>query len=66
MIKDERLLKVEEVATTVGLSRACIWRWAARGRFPQPIRLGNKTTRWKRSDVEAWIAAAEKAEPRRP
>jgi len=63
MIKNERLLRVEEVAETVGLSRACIWRWVARGRFPQPVRLGAKATRWRADHVRAWIEHVSAGNP---
>ena len=33
-----------------------IWRDLAAGRLPRPIRLGG-SVRWRRSDVESWIAA---------
>jgi prophage regulatory protein len=73
----EHLLRAEEVAKTVGLSRACVWRWAARGQFPRPIHLGPKMARWRSDHVRAWVehvtagnpptwplpTAAEPAEP---
>ncbi len=39
-----------------------VWRLAAQaeaghGNFPQPLRIGPKTVRWRPADVEAYLAA---------
>lgn len=34
------------------VSRKTIWRWAAEGRLPAPVRIGPATTRWRKSDIE--------------
>lgn len=47
----DRLLKLKEVAEMVTVSHRKIWRDIAAGKFPQPIKLGKKTTRWWESDV---------------
>ncbi|WP_202962190.1 helix-turn-helix domain-containing protein [Salinisphaera shabanensis] len=39
------------------VSRNTIWRWAREGRLPQPVRLGPGCTRWRLSDVEAFVAS---------
>lgn len=51
------LLTVRDVARQCTVSRATIWRWvkSANG-FPQPLRLGPGTTRWRLQDVMAWQA----------
>lgn len=43
-----------EVAIRYGISRSTIWRWLKQGRFPQPIKLGAASTRWRLSDLEDW------------
>jgi predicted DNA-binding transcriptional regulator AlpA len=37
-------------------SRASIARDVSAGRIPSPVRIG-RSTRWRRSEIEAWIAA---------
>lgn len=37
------------------VSPATIWRWIKDGTFPEPFKLGEKTTVWNISDVESWI-----------
>ena len=52
----QRLLRLAEVSTMVGLKRSSIYRYVAEGQFPPPIRVGIRGVRWKLSDVLAWRA----------
>lgn len=49
------LLNVNEVGAEVGLSSRTIWNLRNAGKIPPPIRIG-RAIRWKRSDIEQWIA----------
>lgn len=51
------VLTTSEVADRFGVSRATVLRWAADGRLPSK-RLGPKTFRYLRADVEAFEAAS--------
>lgn len=61
--KAERLLKYQEVVHLTGYCRANIYNFQkihseapdARRRFPAPVKIG-RTSRWRMSDVQAWIA----------
>ena len=49
-------------AKTAGIlpcSRSSLWRWVKEGWFPAPVRLGNRMTAWRASDVAAWLASRE-------
>lgn len=50
----EQYLSDRELATRYEVSRVTPWRWAKKGAFPSPVKLGPNCTRWKLSDVEAW------------
>ena len=50
----QRLLRLAEVSTMVGLKRSSIYRYVSEGRFPAPIRVGYRSVRWKLADVLAW------------
>ena len=41
----------------VGINRSGIYRAMREGRFPEPLRVGPKSVRWRLSEVEAWIAS---------
>ena len=56
MAKQRPLLNVQEVAELLNCSISFVWKMRRRGQFPQPQRIGTKWTRWRRSDVEAWLA----------
>jgi len=49
------LLRVEEVARMLNISTRSVWTDVAAGRLPRPIKLGAKTTRWRRRDIERRI-----------
>lgn len=47
-------LTVEQVAQRYSVSKDTIWRWRREGDFPRPVKLGDKTTRWRLRDLEEW------------
>ena len=51
------LLKIQTVSAVTGLSAATIYRKLAEDKFPCPVRLGSRCTRWKAGDLAAWLAA---------
>ena len=51
----DRLLTMREVEQAVGLSRSAIYDRIAAGRFPQPVKIGAKSSRWVSSDIQSWI-----------
>ena len=51
------LMAAKEIVTTAKISRAHLYSMLARKQFPQPaLRCGPRFTRWKASDVQAWLA----------
>lgn len=46
-----------EVAKLVGISRAGLYRWLARGVFPQPTFKAGRTVRWSRAAVQQWAGS---------
>lgn len=52
---DDRLIADREVAHLIGASRSWPWKLARDGRFPKPIKLSARCTRWRLSDVRAWM-----------
>lgn len=50
------LLNVHEVAKITSYkSRATIYNLMKSAGFPSPVRVGARTVRWLRADVDAWI-----------
>ncbi|WP_093429098.1 helix-turn-helix transcriptional regulator [Thiohalospira halophila] len=52
----DQFLTDRDLAARLGVHRTTPWRWAAGGDFPQPIRLAPNCSRWRESDIEAWLA----------
>ena len=53
----DRLLTIAEVACRVGVSASTINRRIAAGKFPAPVHLGTRTSRWIEAEINAWIRA---------
>jgi|TARA_B110000967_G_C18586963_1_gene412493 prophage regulatory protein len=53
------LIKCHEIQADFTLSRATIYRWMKEGKFPKPIHLGANMVRWKKSDIDNWLAERE-------
>lgn len=50
------LLRAEAAAKLLDISKAHFYRMHNAGKVPMPIRLGG-TVRWRRAELESWIAA---------
>ncbi|TAL89591.1 MAG: AlpA family phage regulatory protein [Candidimonas sp.] len=53
---DDRLVTDREVAQLLSCSRSWPWKLSSEGKFPKPIRLSARCTRWSRLSVLAWMA----------
>lgn len=49
-------LSVGMVAKRYAVSVNSIWRWKREGDFPRPKKIGQRSTRWRLADLEAWEA----------
>ena len=56
-----RILRTDEVARRVGVTRSTLWRWYNAGHFPRPRLIGPTTSKplhgWLESTVDAWLDA---------
>jgi prophage regulatory protein len=60
-VNAQRLLRLAEVSAMVGLRRSAIYQHISKGRFPAPVKVGDRSVRWKLADVLAWRAHISKA-----
>lgn len=58
------LLDVQAVAQLLDCSARHVYRLADAGRMPRPVKLG-ALVRWRRADLDAWLAAGCPATRRR-
>jgi prophage regulatory protein len=57
----EKLLLPAEVRERVRLSDPTIFRLRRKGKFPQPIILGERRIAWREAEIDEWLASREKA-----
>ena len=49
------LWTVRDVARCLSVSERTVWRWAALGRLPAPVRLQRRSTRWRVADIRRYL-----------
>lgn len=61
----DRLIRIKDICGCkktgrngfLPISKSTWWAGVAQGKFPQPIKLGSRTTCWRQSDVFALVSA---------
>lgn len=51
----DRLMRLPEVVNIVQRSRTSIYYDVKAGRFPEPLRIGQRAIAWRESDIQKWI-----------
>lgn len=51
-----RLIRLRTVREKTGLSKSSLYALAQQGRLPVPVKLGERSSGWVESEVDAWIA----------
>ncbi len=57
VLKNEQLLTADEVCEITTLSRQTLWRHTRAGKFPAPVKFGDRIIRWRASDIERFLEA---------
>jgi len=55
----DRLLRLPEVEDTTGLKRSTIYQKAKQGLFPRPVKLTKRSSAWRESEIQDWVAGRE-------
>ena len=50
-----KVLKAKQVATEINVSVPQIYKLVRLGRFPKPIKLGERGSGWLTSEIDAWL-----------
>lgn len=53
----DRLLREPEVKAATGLSRSQRHRMVKAGRFPAPLRISERASAWRHSQIAEWLAS---------
>jgi prophage regulatory protein len=51
----DRLIRVEKAIEILDIGESTFWEGVRNGRFPQPIKLSKRITRWRLSEIMAII-----------
>jgi len=51
------LLRLSDVCVRVALSRSTVYKRVAEGTFPAPIRVSERSVRWRAEDLDEWQEA---------
>ncbi len=52
----DRILRLKAVLERTGLSRSSVYRRIGDGKFPHQVQLGPRSTGWRESAIQHWIA----------
>lgn len=58
-----RLMRVSEVLEVLPVSRSHFYRGVKEGDYPQPIKLGKRTSAWRRVDIAAYLQKRNPTSP---
>lgn len=56
MASESPLLTIEELAELLDVSQTQVARMRKRGLIPPPVKINRQVVRWRRSDLDNWIA----------
>jgi len=56
---NDSILRPREVAARLGVQKACLYKWVRKGLMSPPIKLGPRTSGWRASYIESFIAQRE-------
>jgi len=55
----ETMLRRPQVQARTGLPRSTLYHWMKHGKFPQPVKLGERLVAWRESDINKWLDSRE-------
>lgn len=55
-MENEKLLRLADVETVVGLKKSSLYNLINQGKFPRPVKLGKRSVRWRYSDLQKFIS----------
>jgi prophage regulatory protein len=54
-----KALRLPAVKELTGLSRSSIYRLVQLGRFPAPVKLSERASAWRESEINQWLASRQ-------
>ena len=60
------ILRIKDVCSELGVSRASIYRLLESGSFPKPLKLGKRAIGWERDHIQQWVKSLRPADQTEP
>lgn len=51
----KKVVRVKEVANMLSICKATVYNWLKKGKFPQPIKIGDRVVGWPVELIEEWL-----------
>lgn len=55
MFHKSLIIRCEELAADLSVSRSTLWRMRQNGEIPSPINIGSRAIGWERAVIEDWL-----------
>lgn len=55
----QKIIRLPEVLAKTGLTRASVYRLAQAGKFPSSVKLSERSSGWRESEVDSWVASRQ-------
>lgn len=55
-----RLIRMRELRSVVGLGHSQIYLLVAKNKFPRPVHISERAVGWRSDDIAEWIEARER------
>ncbi len=59
-VASRRLLRAAEVKSMCSISNATLYKGINEGTFPKPIKISDRSVRWRLTDIDSWLEACER------
>lgn len=56
---EEQFLRAWDVAKLLGISIPTVWRWAREGKLPKPVKISQRITVWKETEIIPCVEALQ-------
>jgi prophage regulatory protein len=53
----ENFIRIAGVMQRTGLARSTVWLWVKQAKLPAPIKLSDRVTVWRESDLNDWMSS---------
>lgn len=60
-LEEPKFLRIRDLVIRTGLSRSTIYKQVSEGKFPKPIKLGERCVAWRVEDIREWELGVDKA-----